>query len=69
MCILNLEISYPQAQTLIQEHQNIFDLLEAGNREELQKALKRHMQKAVHDLRTTSSNREEQSATSTSPAN
>lgn len=69
MCILNLEISYPQAQTLIQEHQNIFDLLEAGNREELQKALKRHMQKAVHDLRTTSSNREEQSTTSTPPAN
>ena len=53
MCIINLEISYPQAQTLIQEHQNIFNLLEAGNREELQEALKHHMQQAVHDLTTT----------------
>ena len=53
MCIFQLEISYPQAQTLIQEHQNIFDLLEAGNREELQEALKHHMQQAVHDLTTT----------------
>jgi DNA-binding GntR family transcriptional regulator len=68
MCILNLEISYPQAQTLVQEHQNIFDLLEAGNREELQNALKRHLQKAVHDLTTTSPIRNEQSAASTSPA-
>jgi DNA-binding GntR family transcriptional regulator len=68
MCILNLEISYPQAQTLIQEHQNIFDLLEDGNREELQNALKRHLQKAVHDLTTTSPIRNEQSAASTSPA-
>jgi DNA-binding GntR family transcriptional regulator len=53
MCILNLEISYPQAQTLVQEHENILHLLETGNREELHKALKHHMQKAVHDLSTT----------------
>lgn len=52
MCILNLEVSYPQAQTLIREHQNLLDLLEAGHREELQKALKQHLQKAVHDLMT-----------------
>jgi DNA-binding GntR family transcriptional regulator len=69
MCILNLEISYPQAQTLIQEHQNIFNLFEAGNREELQKALKHHMQKAVHDLTTTTPDKEEQSVASTSSAN
>ncbi|UZX05613.1 GntR family transcriptional regulator [Arthrobacter sp. CDRTa11] len=50
MCILNLEISYPEAQTLIQEHQNILNLLETGNREELRQALKNHLQKAVHDL-------------------
>ena len=69
MCILNLEISYPQAQTLIQEHQNIFNLLEAGNREELQKALKHHMQKAVHDLHITTPNVEKQAVASTLPAN
>jgi DNA-binding GntR family transcriptional regulator len=50
MCILNLEISYPEAQILIQEHQDILNLLETGNGEELQKALKHHLQKAVHDL-------------------
>jgi DNA-binding GntR family transcriptional regulator len=69
MCILNLEVSYPQAQTLIQEHQNIFNLLEAGNREELQKALKHHLQKAVHDLTTTTPNKGKQAVASTSPAN
>jgi DNA-binding GntR family transcriptional regulator len=52
MCILNLAVSYPRIDALVQEHQNIFNLLEAGNREELQKALKRHMQKAVNDLTT-----------------
>jgi DNA-binding GntR family transcriptional regulator len=61
MCILNLEVSYPEAQTLIQEHQNILNLLETGNREELRKALKNHLQKAVHDLAT----RDKQIATST----
>ncbi|WP_457967853.1 GntR family transcriptional regulator [Arthrobacter sp. D1-29] len=50
MCIVNLEISYPEAQTLVQEHENILNLLETGNREELRKALKSHLQKAVHDL-------------------
>ena len=70
MCILNLEISYPRAQTLIQEHQNIFNLLEAGNREEVQKALKRHMQKAVHDLTATTPNKQgKQAVASTSPEN
>jgi DNA-binding GntR family transcriptional regulator len=69
MCILNLEISYPQAQTLIQEHQNIFNLLEAGNREQLQKALKHHMQKAVHDLTRTIPHVEKQVVASTVPAN
>jgi DNA-binding GntR family transcriptional regulator len=64
MCILNLEISYPQAQTLIQEHQNIFNQLESGNREELQKALKHHMEKAVHDLTTTTPDKEDRDTTS-----
>ncbi|WP_458114204.1 GntR family transcriptional regulator [Arthrobacter sp. R1-13] len=65
MCILNLEIAYPQAQTLIQEHENILYLLETGNGEELNKALRQHMQKAVHDLST----KEKQAVASTSQVN
>jgi DNA-binding GntR family transcriptional regulator len=69
MCILNLEISYPRAQTLIQEHQNILNLLESWNREELQKALKHHLEKAVHDLATATPGMEEQAAARTPTAN
>jgi DNA-binding GntR family transcriptional regulator len=50
MCILNLEVAYPRIDVLVQEHQNLLDLLAAGNREELHKAINRHMQKAVEDL-------------------
>jgi DNA-binding GntR family transcriptional regulator len=68
MCILNLEISYPHADALIQEHQSILNLLETGNREELHKGLKHHMQQAVQDL-TTTPNEEKQAVARTSPAN
>jgi DNA-binding GntR family transcriptional regulator len=34
MCILNLAVSYPRIDALVQEHQNLLDLLEAGKREE-----------------------------------
>jgi DNA-binding GntR family transcriptional regulator len=54
MCILSLEVSYPRVDVLVQEHQNILDLLEARDRRGLQKAIKRHMQKAVEDLTATS---------------
>ncbi|WP_426301983.1 GntR family transcriptional regulator [Arthrobacter sp. R-11] len=50
MCILNLEVSYPRADVLVGEHQNLLDLLEAGDRKGLLRAIKRHMQKAVEDL-------------------
>ena len=50
MCILNLAVSYPRVDALVQEHQNILDLLEAGDSEGLQRAISRHMQKAVEDL-------------------
>jgi DNA-binding GntR family transcriptional regulator len=53
MCILNLEVSYPRVDLLVEEHRNILDLLEAGDREGLLKAIKRHMQKAVEDLTAT----------------
>jgi len=53
MCILNLAVAYPRIDVLVQEHQNILDLLEAGDREELYKAIKRHMEKAVEDLTGT----------------
>jgi DNA-binding GntR family transcriptional regulator len=60
MCILNLAVAYPRIDVLVQEHQNILDLLEAGDREELHKAIKGHMEKAVEDLTGT---REETEAT------
>lgn len=53
MCILNLEVSYPRVDLLVEEHRNILDLLEAGDRDGLLKAINRHMQKAVEDLTAT----------------
>jgi DNA-binding GntR family transcriptional regulator len=53
MCILDLELSYPRVDVLVEEHQNILDLLEAGDRKGLLKAIKRHTQKAVEDLIAT----------------
>jgi DNA-binding GntR family transcriptional regulator len=53
MCILNLEISYPRADVLIQEHQNLLDLLEAGDQKGLLHAIKRHLRQAVDDLTAT----------------
>ncbi|BCW34238.1 GntR family transcriptional regulator [Arthrobacter sp. StoSoilA2] len=50
MCILSLEVAYPRIDALVQEHQMILDLLEARDRDGLQQAIKRHMQKAVEDL-------------------
>ncbi|MDQ0635821.1 DNA-binding GntR family transcriptional regulator [Arthrobacter pascens] len=50
MCILSLAVAYPRIDALVQEHQNLLDLLEAGDREELHKAIDQHMQKAVEDL-------------------
>jgi DNA-binding GntR family transcriptional regulator len=53
MCILNLQVSYPRVDVLVQEHQNLLDLLEAGDNEGLQQAISRHMRKAVDDLTAT----------------
>ena len=53
MCILNLAVAYPRIDVLVQEHQNLLDLLEAGHREELHKAITRHMESAVEDLTGT----------------
>jgi DNA-binding GntR family transcriptional regulator len=50
MCILNLEVAYPRVDVLVQEHQKLLGLLEAGDREGLQQAISRHMQGAVEDL-------------------
>lgn len=50
MCILSLEVAYPRIDALVLEHQKILDMLEASDREGLQSAIKRHMQKAVEDL-------------------
>jgi DNA-binding GntR family transcriptional regulator len=61
MCILNLAVAYPRIDDLVQEHQNLLDLLEAGKRAALHKAIKQHMETAVEDLTTT---REENEITS-----
>ena len=66
MCILNLAIAYPRIDVLVQEHQNLLDLLAAGDREALHEAIARHMQKAVEDL--TSSTEGQGSAIQASPA-
>jgi DNA-binding GntR family transcriptional regulator len=50
MCVFDLEVSYPRLDILVQEHQNILDLLEAGDREGLIEAIKRHMRNAIEDL-------------------
>jgi DNA-binding GntR family transcriptional regulator len=47
MCILNLAASHRSVDVLVEEHQNILDLLEAGDRRELLEAIKKHMQHAV----------------------
>jgi DNA-binding GntR family transcriptional regulator len=53
MCIVNLQGAYPRPAALVQEHQNILDLLQAGDSEGLQQAISRHMHKAVEDLTAT----------------
>lgn len=58
MCILNLEVSYPRVDVLVQEHQNLLDLLEAGDREGLLEGIRQHMQKAVEDLTGTAPEKE-----------
>jgi DNA-binding GntR family transcriptional regulator len=52
MCILSLEVSYPRLDVLVEEHQNLLDLLQAGDRRGLRQAVKRHLHKAVEDLTT-----------------
>ena len=50
MCILNLAASDRSVDLLVEEHQSILGLLEAGDREGLVKAIKRYMQHAVEGL-------------------
>lgn len=58
ICMLSLQVSYPRPEVLVQEHQNLLDLLEAGDRKGLQDALKHHLQKAIEDF-TARSNGDE----------
>jgi DNA-binding GntR family transcriptional regulator len=59
MCILswwstcNLQVSYPRPDALVQEHQQILDLLQAGDSEGLQRAISHHLHRAVEDLTAT----------------
>ena len=52
MCILNLEVSYPRVDALVEEHQVLLDLLARRDRKGLLKAIQVHMEKAVEDLTT-----------------
>jgi DNA-binding GntR family transcriptional regulator len=53
MCNLDLDCSHARMEALLDEHQNILDLLEAGDREGLLKAIRRHRQTAVDELFAT----------------
>ena len=53
MCNLDLDMSHARLEVLVEEHQHIVDLLEAGDREGLLKAIKRHLQTAVDELVAT----------------
>lgn len=50
ICIVNLEGSYPHADALVNEHQQLVDLLEAGDAHALLEAISGHMERAVNDL-------------------
>ena len=50
MCILALETSYPRPNDLVHEHQTILNLLRDGNKNDLHRAIRRHLNKAVLDL-------------------
>lgn len=53
ICIVNLEVSYPNADALVAEHQHLVDLLAAGDGTGLRNAIRQHMKSAVHDLTTS----------------
>ncbi|WP_022884348.1 GntR family transcriptional regulator [Glaciibacter superstes] len=50
ICIVNLEGSYPRVDALVEEHQQLIDLLAAGDAAALRKAIRAHMKSAVADL-------------------
>ena len=52
MCILNLEVSYPRVDVLVEEHQVLLDLLARRDRKALLRAIRQHMEQAVEDLTT-----------------
>lgn len=50
ICMVNLEVSYPNAEKLTEEHQHLVDLLVAGDGENLRRAIRQHMRSAITDL-------------------
>jgi DNA-binding GntR family transcriptional regulator len=50
ICMVNLEGSYPHADALVNEHQQLVELLAAGDGPRLRKAIRAHMRSAVEDL-------------------
>lgn len=50
ICIVNLEGSYPHADALVEEHEELVGLLESGDWVQLRTAIRTHMATAVRDL-------------------
>lgn len=53
ICIVNLEVSYPHQDALVEEHQHLIELLVACDGPGLGAAISKHMATAVHDLTTS----------------
>lgn len=50
ICIVNLQVSYPRADLLVDEHQHLVELLAANDGPQLREAIRMHMKSAVADL-------------------
>lgn len=53
ICIVNLEVSYPYPDALVEEHQQLIGLLGACDGPGLSEAIRKHMASAVLDLTTS----------------
>lgn len=50
ICMVNLQVAYPHTSQLAEEHQNLVDLLAAGDGAGLSEAIRHHMRAAITDL-------------------
>jgi DNA-binding GntR family transcriptional regulator len=50
ICMVNLQVAYPNTTRLVEEHQHLVALLETGDGEGLAVAIRHHMRSAITDL-------------------